>query len=36
MFVLYTVCPETKHTQTKRLKKYALIPDTLHVNKRMQ
>ena len=35
MFVLYAVCPETKHTQTKRLKKYTLIPDIMHVNKRM-
>ena len=35
MVFLYTVCPETKHAQTKRLKKYTLIPDTLHVNKRV-
>ena len=35
MFVLYTVCPETKHTQTKGFKKYTLILDTLRVNKRM-
>ena len=35
MFAPYTVCLETKHTQTKRFKKYTLIPDPLHVNKRM-